>query len=110
MGKTIVIVLGADQFTVGAMNLGQLEQAMPIIGRLRADDGVEQITKLLDVVQVGLSAAYPEVDVRRCTADLDELRAALTAVMEVSGFETKAVAPGEAPARVKSTSRRSAKS
>jgi len=111
MSKTAVLVLGADKFTVGAMNLGQLELAMPVIQSLsRADDGLSQVSKLLDVVQIGLMEGYPDVDVRKCTATLDELKTALSGLMQISGFETKAVAPGEAPARVKSTSRRSAKS
>ena len=102
--KTITIGLGEAEFTVSAMNLGQLEDAMPAILSLRGGDPAGQITALLNVLQIALREAYPDVNVRKLQADLAGLKTAFSAVMDISGFETKAVAPGEAPAPVTSTS------
>lgn len=106
--KTVEIKLGGDTFKVAAMNLGQLEQALPIIQSLQADEGVGQFGKLMDIMQIALSEAYPDVNVRKLHSNLAGLRAAFNTVMEISDFEAKVTAPGEARARArKSTSRKS---
>ena len=104
MSRSTTITIGDAQFTVAAMNLGQIEEAMPSILAVRSGDPVGQITALLKVLQIALHEDNPEVNVRKLQADLTSLRVAFSAVMDISGFETKAVVPGEAPAPVTSTS------
>ena len=104
MSRSTTITIGDAQFTVAAMNLGQIEDAMPSILALRSGDPAGQITALLNVLQIALHEGNPEVNVRKLQTDLTGLRAAFSAVMDISGFETKAVAPGEAQAPVTSTS------
>ena len=72
--KTITIGLGEAEFTVSAMNLGQLEDAMPAILSLRGGDPAGQITALLNVLQIALREAYPDVNVRKLQADLAGLK------------------------------------
>lgn len=104
MAKTVDVVLGDDKFTIGAMNLGQIEDAMPTIVAIRAGDPSAQFGKLLDVLQIALREAYPGTNVRKLTCGIADLRAAFADAMTISGFEMKATPSGEAPARANSTS------
>jgi hypothetical protein len=107
--RTVIVKLGGQSFKVTAMNLGQLEEAMPSIMSLRGGDITGQFKALLDVLQVALGEDYPDVNVRKLNDTLEALKTAFTAIIELSGFEMKAPASGEAPARATpSTSKRSA--
>ena len=109
--KKTAIKLGGQTFNVSPMNFGQLEQALPIISAMRGGTINDQIASLLDVMQIVLSADYPDVVVRSLPADLDGLKVAFTQSMTSSGYVM--AGPGDAPAgeasaRAKSTSRKRA--
>ena len=77
MDKTVKITLGEDSFDVPPMNIGQVEDAAPIIVTPR---GPGDISGPVRVIQIALREAYPEAQVRKLTASLSDIQAAYTAV------------------------------
>lgn len=83
------IHLGGDTFTIAPLNLGQLEQAIPILNAMAnpgADTVGEQLTQLVDVLQIAVSERYPDLNVRKLNVDLPGLQAAFGTVIELAGF------------------------
>jgi hypothetical protein len=104
MAKTQRVEFSDEQYDLPKLNFGQIEQIMPLLPGL--SDPQTSITAMLDVMQVTIEEAYPEVVIRKLPLDFNGMRVAFTAVMKFSGMEM--TGSGEAKARATTIARKSA--
>lgn len=97
MSKTIA--LGDRRFELRPLKLGQLRHLLDAIEEMTGKTGGGLIEAVAKVVAAGLQPAHPGLAadaVLDLEAAIDELNAAVAAILRVAGLQPKEVGPGEA--------------
>jgi hypothetical protein len=89
MARTAKVTLDETEFSVPALNIGQLERVSAVISAGRGSSGAFEILK------IALERAAPKPDFEALAPTLDEVAAAVKAVLVLSGLQK----PDENPPR-----------
>jgi hypothetical protein len=107
---TETITLGGREFALRPLRLGQLRDVVDALDRMAGKTGGALIDAAVELIAAGLAPACPEIDppaVLELEASLDELNAAVAAVLRIAGLQpvgearpvaAAAVVPGESSA------------
>jgi hypothetical protein len=93
------IGLGARRFEMRPLKLGQLRHLLDALEEMTGKSGGGLIEAAAKVVAAGLQPAHPGLDadaVLDLEAGIDELNAAVGAILAVAGLHPKEPSPGEA--------------
>ena len=96
---TETITLGGREFALRPLKLGQLREVVDALDRMSGKTGGALIAAAAEIVAAGLAPAHPEIDppaVLDLEASLDELNAAVAAVLRTAGLQPRGDMPGEA--------------
>ncbi|MFI4947775.1 MAG: hypothetical protein ACHQC9_03125 [Alphaproteobacteria bacterium] len=96
---TEIVTLGERQFEVRPLKLGQLRHLLDALDEMTGKSGGALIEAAARVVTAGLAPAQPELTadtVLDLEASLEELNAAVAAVLRVAGLTPRENATGEA--------------
>src|SRR5712691_10819001 len=94
------IALGGRQFELRPLKLGQLRHLLDALDDMAGKSGGALIEAAAQIVTVGLAPAHPDLTrdaVLDLEATLDELNAAVAAILRIAGLKPKDNAIGEAP-------------
>ena len=86
---TETITLGAREFALRPLTLGQLRHLLDALDMMAGKSGGALIDAASEVVTTGLAAAHPELTadtVLACEASLAELNAAVAAILTMAGL------------------------
>lgn len=92
--------LGGKKYTVPPLSLGALEDLGERLKRFTGGADKESVSTVIDALFAALSRNYPNItreEVREMVG-LENMHEAMAAVMNVSGFQSKDAAEGEAQA------------
>lgn len=107
---TETIRLGGREFALRPLRLGQLREVVDALDRMAGKTGGALIDAAAELIAAGLAPAHPEIDppaVLELEASLDELNAAVAAVLRIAGLQpvgeagpvaAAAAVPGESSA------------
>jgi hypothetical protein len=85
LGRTATVTLDDKEYTLHALNLGELQDVGSIL-----KDGGEKEAVLVRILAIALKRAEPKVeDVNLIEPRIKELQKAVNTVLELSGFETQ---------------------
>jgi hypothetical protein len=93
------IALGGQRYEVRPLKLGQLRHLLDRLDEMTGKSGGGLIEAAAKVVAAGLQPAHPGLDaetVLDLEASLDELNAAVAAILRTVGLHPKELSPGEA--------------
>jgi len=93
------IALGGRHFELRPLKLGQLRHLLDALDAMSGKSGGGLIEAAAQVVAAGLTAAHPDFAVERVLdleAGVDELNAAVAAILRVAGLKPAENASGEA--------------
>jgi hypothetical protein len=93
------IALGGRRFEIRPLRLGQLRHLLDALEAMGGKSGGDLIEAAARVVAAGLAPAHPETTadmVLDLEAGVDDLNAAVTAILRVAGLRPKEPDPGEA--------------
>lgn len=93
------LTLGGRQFTIRPLKLGQLRHLLDALEEMTGKSGGGLIEAAAKVVAAGLAPAHPELTadtVLDLEANIDELNAAVAAVLQMAGLRPKEFGEGEA--------------
>ncbi len=95
MAKTVRIELGGQTYDVPQLNIGQLERVTDMLtgaGSATAKAG-------FGVLRIAMERATPKVELDELAGTTEEIAAAVTAILDLSGLKKKETPAGEgAPA------------
>lgn len=94
------ITLGGREFQLRPLKLGQLRLVVDALDHMAGKTGGALIAAAAELVAAGLAPAHPEIDppaVLDLEASLDELNAAVAAVLRIAGLQPQGDMPGELP-------------
>lgn len=94
------ITLGGRRFELRPLKLGQLRRLLDALEAMAGKSGGALIEAAAAVVAAGLAPAHPDLAADRLLdleAGIEELNAAVAAVLRVAGLQPAEAAPGEAP-------------
>lgn len=92
--KTVTVTLGGDAYEVPRLNIGQLEEVSDLLSQ-DVSDG----RRSLAILRIALRRATPKVDdVGEIEMDLNDMSAAVLAVLELAGLKQDAGPTPAAPA------------
>jgi hypothetical protein len=95
------IALGGSRFELRPLKLGQLRHVLDALDDMAGKSGGGLIAAAATLVAAGLQPAYPAMaaeTVLDLEAGIDELNAAVGAILRVAGLRPRETVPGEAPA------------
>jgi hypothetical protein len=99
MTETVVTLAGRD-FAIRPLTLGQLRVVLDVVAGLPGKSGGELVEAAARIIQAGLSRGDPSTTldaVLGMEASLDEVNAAVGAILETAGLKPARLAPsGEA--------------
>ena len=93
-----MIDLGGRQFQLRPLKLGQLRSLLDALDAMSGKSGGALIDAAADVVTAGLGPAHPDITaaaVLDLEASLDELNAAVVAILQMAGLKPQEHAMGE---------------
>jgi hypothetical protein len=93
------IALGGRQFEIRPLKLGQLRHLLDALEEMTGTSGGGLIEAAAKVTAAGLQPGHPGLTadaVLDLEAGIDELNAAVAAILRVAGLRPKEIAPGEA--------------
>ena len=93
------VTLGGREFALRPLKLGQLRDVVDALDRMAGKTGGALIDAAAELVAAGLAPAHPEIDppaVLDLEASLDELNAAVAAVLRMAGLQPRGDMLGEA--------------
>src|SRR5712691_3750672 len=93
------IALGGRQFEIRPLKLGQLRHLLDALDDMAGKSGGALIEAAAQIVTVGLAPAHPDLTrdaVLDLEATVDELNAAVAAILRIAGLKPKDDAMGEA--------------
>lgn len=96
---TEMVTLGGRQLALRPLKLGQLRHLLDALEAMAGKSGGALIEAAAQVVGAGLMPAHPELGrdgVLDLEASVDELNAAVAAILRVAGLRPAEAVPGEA--------------
>ena len=94
------ITLGGREFALRPLKLGQLRHVLDALDEMSGKSGGALIEAAARVVAAGLAPAHPDLDaagILDLEASVDELNAAVAAILRVAGLRAMETGAGEAP-------------
>jgi hypothetical protein len=93
------ITLGERRFEIRPLKLGQLRRLLDALEAMAGKSGGGLVAAAAEIVAAGLAPSYPEVTAETLLdleAGLDDLNAAVAAILRAAGLRPAEGAPGEA--------------
>jgi hypothetical protein len=92
------ITLGGREFAIHPLRLGELRPVLDALDAVAGQTGGALVDAAVRIVHAGLAASHPELridDLLGLEATLDELNAAVAAILRRAGLVPRELAPGE---------------